>query len=73
MARQMAIVNLKKYLKKLILKSWMTKGHSLLPIPSKNIVRNILVEEGEEKDSDGLYSAAQRNAEKELFKTVIFK
>nr|CAD2206112.1 unnamed protein product [Meloidogyne enterolobii] len=56
MARQMAI-------------SWMTKGHSLLPIPSKNIVRNILVEEGEEKDSDGLYSAAQRNAEKELFKT----
>ncbi|CAK5022412.1 unnamed protein product [Meloidogyne enterolobii] len=56
MARQMAI-------------SWMTKGHSLVPIPSKNIARNILVEEGEEKDSDGLYSAAQRNAEKELFKT----
>ncbi|CAK5027920.1 unnamed protein product [Meloidogyne enterolobii] len=49
--------------------SWMTKGHSLVPIPSKNIGRNILVEEGEEKDSDGLYSAAQRNAEKELFKT----
>jgi len=51
----------------------MTKGNSLVPIPSKNIGRNILVEEGEEKDSDGLYSAAQRNAEKELFKTVIFK
>uniref|UniRef100_A0A1I8BFI3 Uncharacterized protein n=1 Tax=Meloidogyne hapla TaxID=6305 RepID=A0A1I8BFI3_MELHA len=56
MARQMAI-------------SWMSRGHSLIPIPSRNTGRMILVEEGDERDSDGLYSAAQRNAEKELLKT----
>ena len=49
----------------------MSRGHSLIPIPSRNNnYRMLLVEEGDERDSDGLYSAAQRNAEKELLKTV---
>ncbi|KAF7632663.1 hypothetical protein Mgra_00007967 [Meloidogyne graminicola] len=56
MARQMAI-------------SWMSRGHSLIPIITKTTGRMLLLEEGDERDSDGLYSAAQRNAEKELFKT----
>jgi hypothetical protein len=47
--------------------SWMSKGHALRPIPTAGGQKAF---EAEEREADGLYSAAQRNADRELRKAV---
>jgi hypothetical protein len=49
----------------------MAKGHSLRPIPSGISQKSFGGVSEENRESDGLYSAAQRNAEKELKKMVL--
>jgi hypothetical protein len=53
-----------------ILKSWMSKRHALQPIPMGNLQGQLsaMASAREDAESDGLYSAAQRNAQKELKK-----